>query len=272
MKQYATLMEVNRKQIMSEKISTDEMKETVDIFLDDVRSEAEILTFKKRMKVNPETDRIYPSYFLPPYHEKKKQRLVQGYLPKTNILYSNHYELEIIRLLHILEPENEIIKRMVDHTLQRVTDTCFGNSCMKGECVVTGISVLRFLAVAQSNDQDWIGRILESLGELFMSFGKGQAAVQKEIPVSYLLMAFADIDNDRTRELISVKKDWLLNLLRKPWITGTLSNGRISEMDTYNLMYKYIIRNALETLPEYKDISKCKIYVNSSDSRCYCDI
>ena len=43
-------------------------------------------------------------------------------------------------------------------------------------------------------------------------------------------------------------------------------------MDTYNLMYKYIIRNALETLPEYKDISKCKIYVNSSDSRCYCDI
>lgn len=105
-----------------------------------------------------------------------------------------------------------------------------------------------------------------------MSFGKGQAAVQKEIPVSYLLMAFADIDNDRTRELISVKKDWLLNLLRKPWITGTLSNSRISEMDTYNLMYKYIIRNALETLPEYKDISKCKIYVNSSDSRCYCDI
>ena len=90
--------------------------------------------------------------------------------------------------------------------------------------------------------------------------------------MSYLLMAFTDINNDKTRALIMQKKEWLLELLRRGWITGKLSNGKISEGDTYNLMGKYIIRNALGTLPEYADISKHEIYVNSNDDRCYCNI
>ena len=51
-----------------------------------------------------------------------------------------------------------------------------------------------------------------------------------------------------------------------------MSNGKISEGDTYNLMRKYILRNALGTLPEYKDITKHVIYVSSKDERCYCNI
>ena len=80
------------------------------------------------MKVNLETDNIYPNYYIPPYNENKKLRLVQGYLPKTNILYANHYELEIIRLLFLFTPENEKVIEMVRKTLQRLKDTCFGNS------------------------------------------------------------------------------------------------------------------------------------------------
>ena len=96
--------------------------------------------------------------------------------------------------------------------------------------------------------------------------------MQKGIPLSYLLMAFTDIDSEKTRYLISQKKEWLLGMLRRGWITGKLSNGKISEGDTFNLMGKYIIRNALGTLPEYGDISKHRIYVNDEDERCYCDI
>ena len=224
------------------------------------------------MRVNPNTDTMYPNYYIPPYNGNKKLRLVQGYLPKTNILYANHYELEIIRLLFRYAPENDEISEMVKNTLHRIKNTCFGNSCTQGECVATGISVLRFLAVTQPNDVVWIDKLITPLGDRFLSFGNGQAGVQNKIPLSYLLMAFTDINNEKTRDLIAQKKEWLLALLRKGWLTGKLSNGKISEGDTYNLMGKYILRNALGTLPEYKEISENEIYINDSDGRCYCNI
>lgn len=137
----------------------------------------------------------------------KKLRLIQGYLPKTNILYANHYELEIIRLLFLYAPENGQVNEMVENTLRRLKDTCFGSSCAQGECMAAGISVLRFLAVTRPGDLEWIDKLLGPLGELFLAFGNGQAAIQRGIPVSYLLMAFADINNSRTRELITQKKE-----------------------------------------------------------------
>lgn len=272
MKKYEMLMEINRKQIFSEEISNIQKEEFVSVFLDEICSKEEILKYKKQMKVSPETDNLYPNYYIPPYNDNKKLRLIQGYLPKTNILYANHYELEIMRLLYLFAPDNDKVKEMVKNTLQRLRDTCFGNSCVQGECMVTGISVLRFLTVTQPDDKAWINRILNPLGDLFLSFSNGQAAVQKEMPVSYLLMVFTDINSEKTRDLLSQKKEWLLDLLRRGWITGKLSNGKVSEMDTYNPMFKYIIRNALGTLPEYKDISKHEIYISSKDERCYCNI
>ncbi|MDE6579143.1 MAG: hypothetical protein K2K41_01235, partial [Ruminiclostridium sp.] len=117
-----------------------------------------------------------------------------------------------------------------------------------------------------------INKLLDPLGEMFLSFGYGQAAVQKGIPFSYLLMAFSDLNNEKTRDLIAQKKDWLLDLLRRGWIMGKLSNGKISEVDSYNLMGKYIIRNAVGTLSEYGDVFEYPIYVSEKDQRCYCDI
>lgn len=272
MEKYRILMEMNRKAIFSEEISDPEKEEAVSGLLNGICCKEEIHNYKKRMKVSIDTDNIYPDYFIPPYNGNKKLRLIQGYLPKTNILYANHYELEIIRLLFLYAPENGQVNEMVENTLRRLKDTCFGNSCAQGECMAAGISVLRFLAVTRPGDLEWIDKLLGLLGELFLSFGNGQAAIQRGIPVSYLLMAFADINNSRTRELITQKKEWLTALLRRGWITGKLSNGKTSEGDTYNIMGKYIIRNALGTLPEYEDISKCEIYVNDKDGRCYCNI
>lgn len=272
MEKYKILMEINRKLVMSEEISDIEKQEALSTFLNGICAKEDILKYKKRMRVNIETDNIYPNYYIPPYNGKKKLRLVQGYLPKTNILYANHYELEIIKLLHMIAPQNETVNEMVTNTLQRLKHTCFGNSCMQGECMATGISVLRFLSITQSNDSEWIDRLLNPLGNIFLSFGNGKAAIMKEIPVSYLLMAFTDINNEKTRTLITQQKEWLLGLLRKGWITGKLSNGNISEGDTYNLMRKYIIRNAIGTLPEYEDVSEYEIYVSSKDGRCYCKI
>lgn len=272
MEKYRLLMEINRKATVGEEISGAEKEEAVAIFLNGICDKEDILKYKKRLRVNSETDIIYPNYYIPPYNGNKKLRLVQGYLPKTNILYANHYELEIIRLLYMFAPENETVNEMVKNTLQRLKNTCFENSYTQGEYMVTAISVLRFLAATCPHDLEWIDRLLSPLGDLFLSFGNGQAAIQNGIPFSYLLMAFTDINNEKTKDLITQKKEWLLDLLRRGWITGKLSNGKISEGDSYNLMMKYIIRNAIGTLPEYEDISKYEIYVSSKDERCYCNI
>ena len=272
MEKYHILMEANRRQIFGEELSDTEKEAAASILLDGVSCKEDILKYKKRMRVNVETDHIYPDYYIPPYDGNRKLRLVQGHLPKTNILYANHYELEIIRLLFLLAPEDKRVNEMVDHTLQRLKNTCFGNSCAQGECMAAGISVLRLLAAARPDDSEWIGQLLGPLGDIFLSFGPGQASIQRGVPLSYLLMAFTDINNGTTRDLIAQKKEWLLDLLRRGWITGKLSNGKVSEGDRYNLLGKYIIRNAIGTLPGYEDISAHKIYVSGKDERCYCDI
>lgn len=272
MEMYKVLMEINRRMLLGEEISSDEKEEVVSVFLNGVYSEEDIMKYKKRMRVNAETSNMYPNYYIPPYNGNKKLRLVQGYLPKTNILYANHYELEIIRLLYLFSPENEVVNDMVKNTLERLKKACFGNSCTKGECLITGISVLRLLAVVYPNNEEWINKLVNPLGEIFLTFGMGQAAIQQDIPVSYLLMAFTDIKSEKTIELIMHKREWLLDLLRRGWITGKLSNGKISEGDTFNLLGKYIIRNAISILPGDEEVSKCEIYVSEKDGRCYCKI
>ena len=255
LEKYGILMELNRKAVFGEEISDAEKHSAVSAFCGGICAADEILKYKKRMRVNAETDRMYPDFFIPPWNGGRKLRLIQGYLPKTNILYANHYELEIIRLLWLFAPEEEVVQKMAEETLERLKHTCFGNSCTQGECLAAGISVLRFLAVTKPEDAEWIDRLCRPLCDRFLSFGTGQATVCQGIPMSYLLMAFTDINNETTRAVLTQKKEWLFNLLRKGWITGRLSNGNISEGDTCNLMGKYIIRNALGTLPGYEDIS-----------------
>lgn len=248
METYRMLMEMNRKEILGEEITDAENGKAAALFLNSVCTREEILSYKMRMGVNPETDHIYPNYYIPPYNGNKKLRLIQGDLPKTNILYANHYELEILRFLNRTIPGNETVNEMTDHTLQRLKHTCFGNSCTQGECLAAGISVLRLLAAARPDDPEWMDRILDPLGVLFLTFENSLAAVQKGIPVFYFLMALTDINNEKTRTWISQKKEWLSDLLRKSRVTGRISNGNLSEDDTYRLMRNHIVRNAIGIL------------------------
>ncbi len=268
---YQMIEKVNTKEIMGEEIGFDEKERIVSELLASVHGKDGADKNMSGVRSNTNARHMYPVFFIPP-HGKKKHRLVQGFLPKTNILAANYYELESLRIMAKFAPDNPQVKQMIEDTTQRLQNTCFGNFCMQGECLTAGISVLRFLVAARPGDKEWISKLLTPLGELFDSFGSGQAAIQKGIPVSYLLMAFTDINNDETRRLIENKKEWLLQLLRQGWITGKLRNGKISEMDTYNLLYKYIIRNALGTLPEFKNIAEHEIYVKEEDDRCYCEI
>lgn len=99
MEEYKILCELIRKEQFGEEITEIEKTQTVSIFLDGRNDWEEISQYKKRMKVDPKEDCLYPNYYLPPHNAEKKLRLVQGYLSKTNLLFANHYEAEMLRLL-----------------------------------------------------------------------------------------------------------------------------------------------------------------------------
>lgn len=243
MDRYKILCETNRKQIFGEEISDEEKKSIVSILLKDINPN-DILS---ELKIHPHTEKA-PYFYYPPYQNGKRMRLIQGYLPKTNILYSNHYELEILRLLAMYAPSESVVETMVEATIQRLQNTCFGKSCTVGECLAAGISVLRLLAVVKVEER-WMDALLQPLGEAFMFLGEGGTTTLKNLPLSYLLMALTDINNKTTINLIDSKKEVLLDLLNRGKMIGKSSKGTMSEREAYQLMNKQIISNALDILP-----------------------
>lgn len=161
---YNILMEVNRREITGENFTDKEKQEIVERLLDGSACKEDVKKYKLRMRVNPFTDKIYPIYFIPPYNDNKKLPMMSGKLPKTHILYANHYELEILRILFLFAPEQEEVKQMIASTLERLKNTCYGNNCPKGECVAAGKCVLRFLKTVCPKEKEWIEKLEEKRG------------------------------------------------------------------------------------------------------------
>lgn len=159
MENYKIIMDVNRRETEGEEFTGREKQEIVILLLEGIACKADIKKYKLRMRVNPYTDTIYPNYFIPPYNENKKLPMVNGKLPKTHILYANYYELEILRILFLFAPENEMIQEMIKKTLERLKNTCYGNKCPQGECVATGKVVLRFLQTVCPEEKAWIEKL-----------------------------------------------------------------------------------------------------------------
>jgi len=104
-------------------------------------------------------DAIYPKFFIPPYNEGRKFQTVIPMSPKTHILSANAYELEIIRLLYIFDPDNSEVREILIKTLARLKVTCPGGECCIGECFHSSLPVLRLLA-AIPNETEWIKNLM----------------------------------------------------------------------------------------------------------------
>lgn len=159
MESYRILIEVSQNEAEGEKYTDKEKQEIVEQLLNGMACKEDVKKYKLRMRVNPYTDNIYPNYFIPPYNENKKLPMVNGKLPKTHILYANHYELEILRILFLFAPENEAVQTMIKNTLHRLQNTCYGNKCPQGECVAAGKAVLRFLQTVCPQEKEWIEKL-----------------------------------------------------------------------------------------------------------------
>ncbi len=78
MEKYKILMEINRKLVFGEEIQDREKEECISILLNGICDKEDVSRYKKRMRVQIETDNTYPNYYIPPYNGKKKLRLIQG--------------------------------------------------------------------------------------------------------------------------------------------------------------------------------------------------
>jgi len=228
--------------------------------------------FYKGVKYTSNADKnegghMYPLFFIPPYNENKKYQTVIPISPKTHILSSNAYELEIIRLICLFAPNNPIVQEITRETLERLKTTCYGyHDCSVGECFHTALIVLRFIATTNHGDAEWINKLLaffkRHMDEKLALRGKGvhgNVLWYYWLCLSELPLKFAE------QEIQRYKKRIISQLSR--------SSVMNSESDKINHPVMICaIRNALSRLPEYAYIKYRQPYVSEKDGRLHFDV
>jgi len=179
---------------------------------------------------------------------------------KTHILSANAYELEIIRLLHLLAPDNPIVQNMVHETLARLKTTCFGyRDCHHGECFHAALIVLRFLG-AVSDDVQWMKKLIR----LFNTYN-GET-VRHSGTVWYYWLCLSELPVAIAEpELEKNKDEWLARLQKS--LVMNQENDKI-----HHPVLFCILRNCLSRLAEFTYMKNRKPYVNERDGRLYFDV
>lgn len=202
--------------------------------------------------------RMYPEFFIPPYNDGKKYKTVMTQTPKTHILSANSYELEIIRLLYILAPNNETVINMVSKTISRLKTTCFGNrEDDKGECYDTSLIVLRFLVSVAQNDTSWIK-------ERIINYHKYYKEKHRHWGVQlYYWLCLSELPFEIAESEILKFQDKLLKQINHSYVMNNENDILIHPVVIC------VIRNCLERLPEYAYIKERLPYINEKDGRLY---
>jgi len=205
--------------------------------------------------------RMYPIFYIPPYNDGKKLKTIYNQTPKTHILSANMYELEIIRLLHLLAPGNPAVEDMVGQTLERLKTTCFGfYDDGLGECFDTSLVVLRFLT-ATSDDAAWMQSRIDNYNKHVSERKRPWYALW------YFWLCLSELPFEIARpEILKYKNDML------PWLT-TKSEVMNSEHDkTIHPVLLCSLRNCLCRIPEYAHIKNIQPYISEKDGRLHFDM
>ncbi len=206
--------------------------------------------------------RLYPECFIPSYHEGKKRKTLLNQTPKTQIFFANMYELELVRLLCLLAPEDQKVMALRDSVLGRLKTTCFGSQDDGvGECFDTSLVVLRFLGTAAPGETGWI----QSRMENYLRHKDDRKRpwfsqwyywlCLSEIPLS--------IAGPELEQNLPPMLHWLCNR----------SFVMHSEQDrTVHPVCACLLRNAVARCPEYAYIKDRKPYISKKDGRLYMDM
>jgi hypothetical protein len=180
----------------------------------------------------------YPTFYLPPHNNGKKFQTVIPISPGTNIVADNAYEFEILRLLHLFQPDDETV-HMINATAKRLKHTCFGyKSCHYAECFEAGLMVLRFLSFAVTEDRDWIQKQITMYNNHFGD-RRRHSGVQR-----FFWLILSDIPFDIAEPEIQRQKETILDHISRKYPSKKGNED----------LPLYVMRNALARLPEYSHI------------------
>jgi len=229
-----------------------EKQKIVNSLLSAVSDEDTVKRFHRGVKAPDDGRNMYPKFYITPYNNGKKLRLITGELPKTHILASNHYELEILRILALFDKDNPKVKYMIDETIKRLDKTCYAHWCSTGECIGAGISVLRFLSAVRPQKEQWINQILAPLIRLHDAGKGGAYLIKVNIPFYYMLTAVSVTANELCREFIDSQKESLTQKIGLTEITKSSFAIPTNITNEYGIEKWCAIKNALSILPEFE--------------------
>jgi hypothetical protein len=193
----------------------------------------------------------YPKFFIPPYNNGKKLQTIIPMSPKSNIIADNAYEFEIIRLLHMFKPSDEV-SHMIETTSNRLKQTCFGyNDCHYADCFEAGLTVLRYISFAETDDKNWIKKQI-SIYNNYFSDKRRHNGVQK-----YFWLILSDMPFDLAEPEILNQKELIIEQLNQSYLIKTGNED----------VLLCVMRNTLARLPEYSYINNRKPYINKKNGR-----
>lgn len=220
-------------------------------------------SFYRGVKATTSSDRkMYPEFFIPPYNDGKKLKTVLNQTPQTQILSANMYELEILRLLFLLAPENESVKLMVEKTKQRLKLTCFGSKDDGvGECFDASLVVLRFLSLAAREDLAWQRDRLENYNRHVND--KKRTSFSKW----YFWLCLSELPLEIAQSEIEKYSAEMFNFLQNKSLVMNTESEKIIHPVLFS-----ILKNALSRLPEYEHLRGKTSFVSEKDHRLHFDI
>lgn len=146
--------------------------------------------------------------FYPTQGERLKGfQLVTGEKVKTQLLANNTLELETLRILTILKPQDVQLLHLHEKANRRLPNLCFYNICTTGECAATSIVFLRYLtALSQIDHAEKIGL---GLGALYQT--RDGNGTWKKFPFFYTLLWLTELsiskaNSELTYTLPAVKR------------------------------------------------------------------
>ena len=193
----------------------------------------------------------YPDFYIPPRNGNKRLQTLIPCSPKTYLFADNAYEFEIIRLLHLFQPSDEV-SHMIVETLNRLKQTCFGyKGCHFAECFEAGLTVLRFLSFAATHDKDWINKQIDIYNNHFAD-NRRHSGVQK-----YYWLILSDMPFEIAEPEIIRQKEKIIDHLNRSYTVKTRNED----------ILLCVMRNTLARLPEYSHIKDRQPYIDNKKGK-----
>ena len=193
----------------------------------------------------------YPNYYIPPHNSGKRLQTVIPMSPKSYIVADNAYEFEILRLLHLFQPGDDV-SHMIEGTLNRLKKTCFGyEGCHYAECFEAGLTVLRFLSFAATHDRDWINKQVAVFNNHFAGNRRHSGVLM------YYWFILTDMPFDIAEPEILRQRETIIDNINRSY---TIKNGNED-------ILLCVMRNTLARLPEFSYLKDRKPYVDAKNGR-----